>query len=147
MTWTYSGDPGASDLDQLRFTIGDTDTTDQQLTDEELNYLLTDRGSVAGAAVSALHALIAKYTRLVDQRTGDIDIKYSQLLQGYRDLLAQITSVGGLASIVPDNIYAGGISESDKETVEQDTDRVAPQFSLGMHDNPTTNPDELRSDE
>jgi hypothetical protein len=31
--------------------------------------------------------------------------------------------------------YAGGISVSDKQTTAQNTDRVAPQFNLGMDDN------------
>lgn len=39
MSWTYSGDPSNSDLDETRFTIGDTDTDSQILTDEEVLYL------------------------------------------------------------------------------------------------------------
>ena len=31
--------------------------------------------------------------------------------------------------------YAGGISKSDKSTVEADTDRMTPRFSRGMYDN------------
>jgi hypothetical protein len=29
MAWSYSGNPGASNLDLIRFLIQDTDTTDQ----------------------------------------------------------------------------------------------------------------------
>ena len=36
MTWTYSGDPADNDLDELRFKIGDTDPSDPELQDEEL---------------------------------------------------------------------------------------------------------------
>ena len=39
MTWSYSGNPGASDLDHIRFLIQDTDTTDQLFSNEELTYL------------------------------------------------------------------------------------------------------------
>jgi hypothetical protein len=147
MTWTYSGDPGASALDELRFLIGDTNTLDQQLTDEELNYLLGENsGDAKAAAPDAIGALITKYARLCDQTTGDISIKYSQRAQAYRDMLEDLTSAGGLASITPDNLYAGGISKSDKTSVEGDTDRVAPNFSLGMTDNPSALPDDLRED-
>lgn len=31
--------------------------------------------------------------------------------------------------------YAGGISVMDKEMQEQDTDRVQPQFNIGLDDN------------
>ena len=126
MSWSYSGDPGASDLDEVRFLIGDTDTDDQQLSDEEINYLLTSTGSVQAAALGAARSLWAKYSRLVDQKTGDIDIKYSQRKDAYAALIRQL-QLGMLP--VP---YAGGISEDDKQVDEADSDVVQPAFTRGM---------------
>jgi hypothetical protein len=40
MTWSYSGDPASSELDRYRFTIGDTDTAEPVLKDEEINFIL-----------------------------------------------------------------------------------------------------------
>lgn len=135
MTWSYSGDPGASPLDELRFILGDTDTTDQQLSDEEVLFLLREHGgSVATAAVAACRRLIAKYTRCIDQKTGDIDLKFSSRLAQYNDLFSHLR-----AGIVP-TPYAGGISVSDIETVREDTDRQGPIFALGMLDNPADEP-------
>lgn len=132
MTWSYSGDPSSSDLDALRFLIGDTDTSDQQFSDEELNYLLdqTDDNVVA-AALLAIDRLLIKYSRTPDQKTGDIDIKYSQRVEQLTKARASITA--GLAPVP----YAGGISVSDMESVRDDTDRAGPIFALGMTDNPT----------
>jgi hypothetical protein len=126
VSWSYSGDPGASDLDEVRFLIGDTDTDDQQLSDEEINYLLTSTGSVQAAALEAARSLWAKYSRLVDQKTGDIDIKYSQRKDAYAALIRQL-QLGMLP--VP---YAGGISEDDKQVDEADSDVVQPAFTRGM---------------
>ena len=126
MSWSYSGDPGASDLDEVRFLIGDTDTDDQQLSDEEINYLLTSTGSVQAAALEAARSLWAKYSRMVDQKTGDIDIKYSQRKDAYAALIRQL-QLGMLP--VP---YAGGISEDDKQVDEADSDVVQPAFTRGM---------------
>ena len=126
MSWSYSGDPGASDLDEVRFLIGDTDTTDQQLSDEEITYLLTSAGSVKAAALEAARSLWAKYSRMVDQKTGDIDIKYSQRKDAYAALIRQL-QLGMLP--VP---YAGGISEDDKQVDEADSDVVQPAFTRGM---------------
>lgn len=126
MSWSYSGDPGASDLDEVRFLIGDTDTDDQQLSDEEINYLLTSTGSVQAAALGAARSLWAKYSRMVDQKTGDIDIKYSQRKDAYAALIRQL-QLGMLP--VP---YAGGISEDDKQVDEADSDVVQPAFTRGM---------------
>ena len=72
MVWSYSGDPSSSDRDALRFLIGDTDTSDQQLVNEELDYLLTEHGAVGPAGIAACRAMIGKYARLVDQSTGSI---------------------------------------------------------------------------
>lgn len=133
MTWSYSGDPSTSDRDALRFTIGDTNTNDQQLSDEELDYLLSQYGSVNAAALAACRALIAQYSRCVDQKTGDIDIKYSQRIAQLKTMMSEISSDAVSGSLpVP---YAGGVSQSDKTTVEEDTDRVAPAFSKRMTDN------------
>jgi hypothetical protein len=126
VSWSYSGDPGASDLDEVRFLIGDTDTDDQQLSDEEINYLLTSTGSVQAAALGAARSLWAKYSRMVDQKTGDIDIKYSQRKDAYAALIRQL-QLGMLP--VP---YAGGISEDDKQVDEADSDVVQPAFTRGM---------------
>lgn len=136
MTWTYSGDPSASELDELRFLLGDTDTTDQQLSDEEINYLLREHGdSVVAAGLAACRRLIAQYSRCVDQKTGDIDLKYSQRIAHYKDVMSMIRE--GLRPTP----YAGGISISDIETVQDDDDRQGPIFALGMLDNPAEEPD------
>lgn len=40
MSWSYSGDPSTGDKDEYRFLIGDTDESDQLLSDEEIEYTL-----------------------------------------------------------------------------------------------------------
>lgn len=40
MTWSYSGDPGTSELDSYRFLIGDTIDTEKLLQNEEIQYVL-----------------------------------------------------------------------------------------------------------
>lgn len=44
MSWSYSGNPANSQLDELRFTIGDTSISDPIMQDEELEYLITEYG-------------------------------------------------------------------------------------------------------
>ena len=41
MTWTYSGNPSSTERDAVRFLVGDTDTNDQLLSNEEIDYLVT----------------------------------------------------------------------------------------------------------
>ena len=40
MSFTYSGDPSASKLDEARFLIGDTDKASPIMQDEEINYII-----------------------------------------------------------------------------------------------------------
>lgn len=137
MSFSYSGDPGASPLDELRFWIGDTDSTDAQLSDQEIKYLLRSNGdSVTAAALEGCRRLISKYSRYVDQKTGDIDIKYSQRISQLK------ISMDNIRAGMNPTPYTGGISKSDIETVQEDDDRQGPVFALGMMDNPRSNTDD-----
>ncbi len=119
----------------MRFLIGDTDTSDQQLSDEEIAYLLTEYSAARRAALEAARSLQAKYARLCDQRTGDISISYSQRRDSYAALVRDLQR-GMLGTP-----YAGGISQADKDSDEDDSDRVNPAFSVEMMDNPDTDVD------
>lgn len=131
MAWTYSGDPSASLRDEVRFLIGDTDTSDQQLSDAEVDYTLTSASDDASlAAVKCAQALAAHYARRADKTVGDLSLSYSQLSKHYLDLVAQLQATAAVALAAP---YAGGISVSDKETDEDDSDRVQPAFRVGLH--------------
>lgn len=132
MTWTYSGDPSASDRDQVRFLIGDTDSTDKQLQDEEIAYLLAQYPDARQAAAQAAWAVAAKYARLASSHSvGDTAYAYGSRQQYYESLAAQLNS-RSLQSARP---YCGGISLSDKARVEGDADRNAGPFKDGQMDN------------
>lgn len=135
MTWTYSGDPSSTDRDEVRFLIQDTDTTDQQVSDEEIAYAVSNEPSNISAAIRICRVLSAKYARKPDKKVGDLSISWSQLSKRYSEL-AQELEDSDMVSMVPVP-YAGGISKSDKNSVELDTDRVDPSFTRGMHDNPS----------
>lgn len=94
MTWTYSGNPGSSVRDEVRFLIQDTDTNDQLLTNEELDYLVTAYGDAYGAAVAAVGVLIATASRAVEESktVGDLSIskKAGARLQQWQALMASL---------------------------------------------------------
>lgn len=125
MTWSYSGDPSSSDRDQVRFLIGDTDTTDQQLSDEEIDFLITNEGNAVGGAVAAVRAILAKYARLTDKSVGDLRLSYSQRKGAYESLLRSLERRRALRKATP---FAGGITKTDKDSQEDDTGRVTPAF-------------------
>lgn len=143
MTWSYTGNPANSDLDALRFRLGDTDPADQQFSDEELDYLLAEKSTVPLAALEAARQLHFRYSKLVDKTVGDLKISYGQRAGRYKELISQLKRDSVWLSAMP---YAGGIRESDKDSVEEDVDRVKPNFKLGMHDNPAPGTDPATDD-
>lgn len=77
MTWSYSGNPAASANDKVRFLCGDTDTNNQQITNEEIAFLLTEWGGNAyTAAAEACMAIAGKYASKADssRSVGDLSI-------------------------------------------------------------------------
>lgn len=133
MTWTYSGNPNGSDRDAVRFLIGDTDNDDPLLQDEEIAYILTLETNVNMAAAKACRAIAATFARKATRKNvGDLSIDYSMRQQNYLDLAKKLESD---AAIVLARPYCGGISQSDKDNRNADTDRVTPAFTKNQMDN------------
>ena len=130
MTWTYSGDPADSARDAVRFLLGDTDTTNQRVTDEEIAYALTQTANdTYGAAAYCARALVGKYANMVDTDFESVGVKYSQLRENYSALAirldAQAKRYGSKGLGVP---AAGGISVSAMDAADELSDRVQPKF-------------------
>jgi hypothetical protein len=134
MSWTY--DPSqleTSKLMQVRYLVGDTKTTDQQVQDEEINFAIGQRPSIYGAAAMVCRSLASKLSREADTVDKDLRTVLSSRAKAYSIRASEYdvkASVRGGA--MP---YAGGISIADKIGNEADTDRVQPQFSIQMDDN------------
>ncbi len=128
MAWSYSGNPASSDKDAVRFYTGDTDETDQLVTDEEINFTITNEGGAIMAAVAVCRAIAAKFSRQADKAIGDLRVSFSQKSEAYVKRAAGLELKGsGLA--VP---FAGGLTVADKETAENNTANVQPIFRRGV---------------
>lgn len=77
MAWTYSGNPGSSSLDLVRFLIQDTDSTDQLLSNEEITYLIGAYGDPYSAAIASVTSLIAKASRTQSESKSVADLSIS----------------------------------------------------------------------
>lgn len=134
MTWSYSlGDLATSAKDQVRLLIGDTVSADPQLQDEEIEYFISKRSTPYGAAELCCLHLASQYSRSVDTASATSKRAFSQLSKQYTQMAGQFRAQAAAAGgALP---YAGGISVTDKLQQEQNADRVAPQFVIGMEDN------------
>ena len=133
MTWTYNSSAvGSSDLSTVRLLIGDNSSSDPLLQDEEINYFLSVEAGTNYAAASACEAIASSFARKVDKTVGNLSISASQKSKQYADMARSLRHRANLRAAA--NVYAGGISVSDKNTVTADSDRVAPAFTMDMHD-------------
>lgn len=83
-------------------------------------------------------AAMAHTTRNIQQTSSGATTKGAQLMaqfkDGLKDLLSSDLSLAGLTLGTAPMLYAGGLSISDKEVDEADSDLVKPSFYRGLHD-------------
>lgn len=136
MTFTYT--PGSTtDATRVRLLIGDTDPEaplQQRLENEEITDLLTIAGGFRAAAAMACDALAAKFaSRATAKRMGQASLEWKRFEQ-LTAMAKQLRSAVSLAAIP----FAGGISRAQRQSLDQDTDRITPSFQRGMLDNPSS---------
>jgi hypothetical protein len=134
-TWTYSGDPADSDLDHVRFLIGDTNGNEQKLQDAEVQFAIDSAPNVYVAAANCARAIAGRFASRVDERFESIENRFSQAAKGYYDLALrldkQAKQVVGMGAPI-----AGGIRISDMDAARADGDRVKPAVKRGQFANP-----------
>jgi len=123
---SYSGDPGNSDTDFVRFQIGDTDTDHEIYTDAEIQYAIDYFETNERAAYELVNQLIAAFSRKADKTTGGISVNYGRSMADWRRLKAQLGLRAGMAGM-----YAGGVSTADIEANEANTDVPERDFKRG----------------
>jgi hypothetical protein len=139
----YKGTPSTDQSDAVRLLIGDTSTStgNEIFTDGEIDYFVALKPNAHLAASAAVTSLVGS-TRgtvlagVLSKQVGDLKIDYGAGGSGVNEQLtakAKQLRMDGVRSVKP---YAGGISQSDKDDTESDSDRVAPAFSIGQHDHP-----------
>ena len=126
MSWTYTvTDIGTTTpsgrLNAVRLLIGDVDSTDEQIQDEEINFTLSQSGdNVYYAAAFSCRLLAAKYSRLVDtELDGALLAKYSDRVKNYNMLAIQMAEQGKRTGGRSLGISAGGIPNIPEFTVDQ----------------------------
>jgi hypothetical protein len=142
MAWSY--DPtdlntttASGRLNTVRLLVGDTDTTDQQVQNEEVTFSLTENGNnvyYSGAWIA--RAIASKYSRKVNtELSGALKADYSDLVTHYNSL-ADNLEYQGKTSGASVGVLAGGITKSTVEAVRQNTNRIEGSFRRDRFKNP-----------
>lgn len=140
-SWTYTGNPSARAIDAIRFLIGDTDTNDQLLSDEEITWVNTEASGTAtgtnalyDAAYRCCLTVASKLARQADKQIGDLKVSMSQKAEGYRKQAQELKALALREGGVPIP-YAGGITYSDKEIDQDNPDIFSGWFASGQFNN------------
>jgi hypothetical protein len=128
LVWTYSQNPALSAKDAVRFYSGDTDTTDQFVSDEEIAFALSEEGSAMAAAAAISEALAARFARQVDKSVGDLRLSLNQKAQAFA-AKAQALRQRAATSTAP---YAGGLSQGERDSARADSDLIRPAFRVDL---------------
>ena len=135
--WTYdTGNLTTVDEDGrkniVRLLIGDTDSNDPQLQDEEILFALSsNKDNPNVAAIFAVNAIISKYARLVNIELDEaIREDYSDLIDNYKGLLSGLEKKVRLSNNSI-RIYATGLTLTDFEEARSDPNRIKPGIEQG----------------
>ena len=142
MSWSYEEydldtTTASGRLNTVRLLVGDTNTDDQQVQNEEVTFSLSENSNnvyYSGAWVARVIA--SKYSRQVTtQLSGALSADYSDLAKQYQ-ALADNLEYQGKTSGAALGVLAGGITKTSIETVRDNTDRVEGSFRRDRFKNP-----------
>jgi hypothetical protein len=134
MTWSYDASL-ASDKDKVRLYIGDTDTNSQLVTDEAIEQMLADFGSVHLAAAALADGLAARFSRTSNITIDGASFSGGSRAAEYRALALRLRQTAGTLPGGLGTPYVGGVSRSEMDSVEADEDRPE-AFREGQFANP-----------
>lgn len=109
----YTGNPATNPIDRVRLNVGDIWPDMEILHDEDYQYFLDkNNGNENRASIDAARAILFALTRMMRERTGDIEVYGSDWFNNYRKALEMLIKDPNLSLSIA-MPYAGGISRSD----------------------------------
>jgi hypothetical protein len=142
MSWSYDPtdldtDTASGRINVVRLLVGDTDTNDQQVQNEEITFALsqTNNNVYFGAGWIA-RTIGSLYSRKVDTTLdGALSADYSDLASKYSKLAEDLEYQGKKAGAIL-NIAAGGITKTQIEAARANTNRIEGSFRRDQFKNP-----------
>lgn len=137
MSFSYSGNPSSSALDEVRFHLQDTQPPGL-LQDEEIQYCLFRAGGFVLLAVAfAMQIIATRYAhQAISQSTGQISTNLQNLAKEWQERLRKWLEQHGLDLSFPSPPEAIGITIADKIQEETDPTVRGKRFKSGQFDNP-----------
>ncbi len=133
MTFSYDETQLSVELNKIRLYVGDTDSADPLLQDEEIINVQADITGFKATVAACCRLICAQLARKVDYKLSLLTEKASVLYERYKALAERYEVMSSVS--YP---WSGSIFKDDKEAVEDDTSLVKPTFKRGVHRHPGT---------
>lgn len=130
-------DTASGRLNATRLLLGDTNSSDPQVQDAEVNFALLQNGdNVYFSAAWLARVVASKYAREVDtELDGQMSADFSQMAKAYTKL-ADSLEYQAKTSGAKLGVYAGGITKTSVGVARLLPDRVKPAFRRDQFHNP-----------
>lgn len=116
-------------LAQVQLLIGDTDEV--YIAGTVITYILANNSdNVQLAAIEATKYVISSLRRNVDEKVGDVEVNWGQLLKNYESLLKDLTSNTSYQSKTA-GIYFGGVNKTEMDRVRDNSENIGGGIALG----------------
>lgn len=133
MGFTYSGDPTTSELDEVRFYIGDTDPDRPMLDDAEIEFVIERWGALADtllfAGAACAEMIAARYAREVNVSADGTSVSVGELQQKY------LTLAQSLRDQAKDLLVSGPLADNILVSTTRDLTIKPLNFGVGFMDN------------
>lgn len=143
MAWSYDEtalgvSTAAERLNAVRYLVGDTDTNNQQVQNEEIVFSLSEAGdNIYYAASHVASSLASKYSAYVTtELDGALRVEYNELAKGYKNLAGELRQQGKQYNGKSMGVYYGGTSKATIDGIRENTDRIGAFFTRDQFRNP-----------
>jgi len=137
VSFTFDATDISTDLARVRMNIGDTDSANPLLTDEQINAILASNTDVNMASAAACDQIAASFARKVDVGALSGNWTASQLFDHYTKMADRLRRLGpgdvpGGSGNRGGGIVVTGTLESDYDDAATDTTYAKGPFRLGQ---------------
>jgi len=139
VAFNYDATSIGTDLAKVRLMIGDTvneTADDESLTDEEINYALSESNSLIAAAIMCAEWLMGRLRKKIGRNVGSVSSNQREKIDGLEDLLEVLNAREAKGSEL--ECYAGQVESSRNVSNDDDASFEQPSFKVGGMDNPST---------
>lgn len=130
--FTYGNDPAASDVDAVRFLVGDTNPDRPLLDDREVEWAISQFPDQNLAAASLADHLFGFFASKGDFKVGPVNKSYSKVADLFKQKAAQLRAEACKGAIPS----FPAINFTTKRVLQENTDLTRPQILVGISDNP-----------